>query len=259
MKRPRDSKRQRLYDSERCIQSAGGEMSIAECQSYVDALTKSAWFVRRWGRRTIEIEWGRGGGHAYAGNFIRLGVWARQEVVVLHELAHCLTPGHYAAHGAEFAGVMLTLVRHKLGNDTARKLRESYRAHRVKVSMRAVPKPKQERVENQRRMIQATKAAASRPPLHRELGDAAAIIRRAAQAGHFGPSGRKSRAHALETARRLEERQREERSMNGVVHLGAAMAPWDRVYQELIGFGWSNPEDIEAALRKRLEAADAEA
>lgn len=42
--------------------------------------------------------------------------WALREVVVLHELAHCLT--HTSGHGAEFAGTFLKLIREFMGTET---------------------------------------------------------------------------------------------------------------------------------------------
>lgn len=220
MSRPRDSQKQRLYDAERAsgLQSSkwtqsgerlfGGRWTteqpwtIEQCQRYVNELVESTWFRRRWTRQCIVVEPGRGGGHAgWYG--IRLGVWARQEIVVLHEVAHLLTPASMASHGPEYAGVLLTLVGHKMGADARRALRESMREHGVKVSLSAVPKPTRDVTPTS--VVRRRLAAASKLPVEpMNASAAAATIRRAVKAGQFGPSGRKPRAHALETARRLE-------------------------------------------------------
>jgi hypothetical protein len=213
MTRPRDSQRSRLYAAERGLQhgvhvmrtrNAPERWSVDQCQRYVDGITESAWFVRRWGKRRILVLPGRNGGHGN-GDFITLGVWARQEIVVLHELAHCLAPRECAAHGPEFAGVLLFLVRTKLGTEAWTKLRGEYRRHRVRVSNRALPSPSQHKLEQVRRAARERKAAANRPPARWDVATAAATIRRAVKAGQLGASGRRPRTHALETARALEK------------------------------------------------------
>lgn len=50
--------------------------------------------------------------------------WAWREMVVLHELAHHITPGD--AHGARFAGAMVSLVGEAIGPEAAMLLRSAY-------------------------------------------------------------------------------------------------------------------------------------
>lgn len=206
MTRPRDAQRSRLYRAEYPLWDVGQRwQTVPEVQAYVDRLDESAWFQRRWGRRRIVVEDGRGRRSA-VGYTYEIGVprLMRRELIVLHEIAHCLTPRTYAPHGPEFAGVVLTLVRHKMGDEAGRQLAESYRAHKVRVNMKAVPKPKRSVVtmtEERRRLA----AAARRPPTLTERMDAVEVIRRAARNDVFGPSGRKLRTYALAVARALEE------------------------------------------------------
>jgi putative metallohydrolase (TIGR04338 family) len=170
----RDNQKQRLYDSEHVIkrnvskaarrfldeearlipQSGwhGGPVtrpgrkttyapSIEDCQRFVDHLVRQTWFQRRWGQRTYAVVWKASGSATCSGSStIALPPWARTEGVILHEIAHGLPHGG-AWHGAEFAGILLALVRHQMGAETAKKLRASMREERVRSSTAAVPKP----------------------------------------------------------------------------------------------------------------------
>lgn len=117
--------------------------SVESTQDYVNAVLASAWFRRRWGHRRIPIQHSHGNGSAAWGDgSISLSVTHRRwEATILHEVAHILTPHPYAHHGPEFAGILLALVKHVMGVESAATLRESFRANRVRYSMKAVPKP----------------------------------------------------------------------------------------------------------------------
>ena len=149
--------------------------SVESAQDYVDAVLASAWFRRRWGHKRIPVQHSHGHGSAawYDGS-ISLSVQHRRwEATILHEIAHILTPHPYAHHGPEFAGVLLTLVKHVMGSEHAATLRESFKANRVRYAMTAVPEPSERRkaqaeVLAQRtgfkpRTTTRTKAAADRP------------------------------------------------------------------------------------------------
>jgi putative metallohydrolase (TIGR04338 family) len=58
----------------------------------------------------------------------------RRSWVVLHELAHLVTPGHLAAHGPEFARNYHTLVEEILGAEAAAALLRSFETHNVEVT-----------------------------------------------------------------------------------------------------------------------------
>jgi putative metallohydrolase (TIGR04338 family) len=160
----RDSQKQKVYDAERCMQieprlmrpykvlrvddtgpeprrwiekKPGLAMTLPECQAYVDKLLGSAYMQRKYGYRSgrprkVNVKQGRGGGAACSPVTIELGVWARQPIVILHEIAHCLTWGVGADHGWEFTACLLDLVRHSMGKDAHDKLRASYDDHKVK-------------------------------------------------------------------------------------------------------------------------------
>lgn len=59
--------------------------------------------------------------------------------MLLHEVAHCLTPATAAAHGPEYAGVLLALTRRAMGPSTAQALEDAFGGQRVAWSLSAVP------------------------------------------------------------------------------------------------------------------------
>lgn len=237
--RPRDNQRQRLYDAEDTIRGrrpsraakkhlidtqyvsgyavlVNGESKPMKAptgealQQYVDAVTEAAWFQSRWGRRKLTVRAGRGS-HAGGSHLTVSPYYRRSEAVILHEIAHCLTPNNRAWHGPEFAGILLTLVRYQMGAEHARELRESFRAGRVRATMKDVPKA------GTRPVVTVAKQAAKRRtrdeagPLDKlgltdatQRKAAAAVIRKQVKAGLFGPAGSKPRRHALDTARALD-------------------------------------------------------
>lgn len=199
----RDSQRLRVYKSEWSVNWGSPRYAtVDEAQAYVDGLTRSAWFQARWGRRRIEVRFVNGQGGRGGGSVIRLGVWARQQHVVLHELAHCLAP-LASLHNAEFCATFLLLVRHEMGDDLHRALKAAYVERRVKHRARVV-EVRPERVRTRASVLAANRAARSKPVTASERTAAAAVLRRAVRNGEFGPTGRKPRAAALAVARQLE-------------------------------------------------------
>lgn len=150
--------------------------SVESTQDYVDAVLTTAWFRRRWGHRRIPVQHSHGhGSAAWQDGTISISVeHRRQEATILHEIAHVLTPHPYAHHGPEFAGILLTLVKHVMGAEHAATLRASFKANRVRYTMAAVPEPsehrkalaaeKAKRTGFKARTTTRTKAAADRPP-----------------------------------------------------------------------------------------------
>lgn len=146
--RPRDTQRQRVYDAERASRVRGREFaSVDEIQRYVDALTKRAWFISRWGHKRIKVTDGRSrrrGGSTWTQ--IKMPTWTRYEMYVLHEVAHTVMPVGLAPHGPEYAGVLVTMVRLAMGTVAAAMLRDAMRERRVRVRMTNA-KPNRERFE----------------------------------------------------------------------------------------------------------------
>ena len=143
MSQPRDSQRSRLYEAERRLPGyfdllADGSMPGVE--RYLLRVTGSAWFRRRWPKKAAisgvlafrlkdgrRWAWARAGGRSMV-----LPIWARGPFVILHELAHIVTPWNFPAHGREFARNFIELVGYALGKAKADELKTAFDAGRVK-------------------------------------------------------------------------------------------------------------------------------
>ena len=102
----RDFQRQKLYRFEEArlqMPPSNQHLSLPECPA----------LARKYNPR-IKVKDGRGRRHAGASfqdNLITLPRWARQTVIVLHEIAHTLVDDRkYPHHGAEFVGVLFALL-----------------------------------------------------------------------------------------------------------------------------------------------------
>lgn len=115
--------------------------SMAELQAYVDKVVN----CNKWTRKTFphlpllrvaaydgrRRRRGGASGNRWTGR-IDMPVHTRNRLYVLHEIAHLATPAPMAGHGREYAANYLLLVRHFLGVEAHRALRESFKEHRVK-------------------------------------------------------------------------------------------------------------------------------
>jgi putative metallohydrolase (TIGR04338 family) len=229
VKEVRDSQKSRHYSAERFLYDTGKtviktgsknfpeikfnltkQSSIYDCQSYLNIICEQYWFRQRFGTRQIYIEAGRNGGKAFGSNRITLGTWARNEAIILHELAHCLAP-HKAKHGAEFAGIFLFLVKNAFGADIAKQLRESYKTHRVKYNNKAIPPINKSCLtnaqksalvrKNQRAEQQRKKELSQKPILLEEQEHLIRLLTRAINSGQFGEPRSKTRASAQKVIR----------------------------------------------------------
>jgi putative metallohydrolase (TIGR04338 family) len=139
----RDNQRQRVYDAE---QAAWARMMPEGKKSYHQTIPNSelAAFVNdvldkrpvrsRWGTRTLSVEFTHGGARAHGNHSVRFGAKTRNELIVCHEIAHTLTPSVRAAHGPEFVGVYLFLVRTVMGPEWAKTLSDCFREQKVRRS-----------------------------------------------------------------------------------------------------------------------------
>jgi len=228
----RDNQKSRHYAAERFLYDAGKtviktgsknfpeltfnltkQSSIHDCQSYLNIICDQFWFRQRFGERKIYIESGRNVGTAYGSRRITLGTWARNEAVILHELAHCLTPN--AKHGAEFSGVFLFLVKNAFGADIAKQLRESYKTHRVKYNNKAIPPidkscltqlQKSRLAKKNARIEKKVKKELSVKPLFPEEKEhLVRLLTRAINSGQFGEPKSKTRASAQKVIRDIKK------------------------------------------------------
>ncbi len=139
--RPRDSQRARLYRAEGEVAPGRSLPTVERMQAYVDTLVEADWFAARWGARAFEVRPGFGHRRATAdaNGVLQMPKWARSELVLLHEVAHCLTPACCAAHGPEYAGVLLALARRGMGPAIAQALEDAFARERVRWTLDAVP------------------------------------------------------------------------------------------------------------------------
>ncbi|TET39004.1 MAG: hypothetical protein E3J69_00820 [Anaerolineales bacterium] len=158
-RRPRDSQMSKVYAAERKHSLWREESqydSISHVQVWVDSICKSRWFKNRYPRyalaksiqtafltdreRGIKVLDGRGRRKACGSTrgFIKLPVWSRSDLVILHEIAHVVTrrKGYHgplpAYHGREFCANYLALVRQFLGKEAAKELKVCFKKSRVK-------------------------------------------------------------------------------------------------------------------------------
>ena len=110
-------------------------------QAYVEDLAAAEWFEARWGARAFDVRPGHGHRKATADEHgvLQMPRWARTELVLLHEVAHCLTPGGRPPHGAEYAGILVCLVRRRMGLGTAQALEDAFLRQRVQWTPVDVP------------------------------------------------------------------------------------------------------------------------
>jgi putative metallohydrolase (TIGR04338 family) len=145
-KKIRDSQRKRVYDAERDVPQGLAWDSIVGAQRYVDRLLATPWwqqsFPSVWYVVVLD-----GGPRRYSdgdkgvdAGVIKLSSFMRNQLTILHELAHIARPAATAGHGPEFAGIYLFLVRQCMGNGVAAKLACNFDAHRVKVQDYAGPR-----------------------------------------------------------------------------------------------------------------------
>jgi putative metallohydrolase (TIGR04338 family) len=114
---PRERQR-RIYECEEAALRGGGRKfrDLGEVRVYVEDLIASDWWADRW-PRVEKIAVGRSRSGRFAGYAVDGSVEIRlaelREPVLLHEIAHVVTPG--AGHGPAFVTAFLALVRERLG------------------------------------------------------------------------------------------------------------------------------------------------
>jgi putative metallohydrolase (TIGR04338 family) len=216
----RDTQKSKVYAAEAKFRSMNFEpqiladakfSSIWECQNYVNRILDQQWFRARFGERQIVVDYGRNGGTAYGSRRITLGVWARQPIVILHEIAHCVAP-YQVRHGAEFAGIYLFLVKQVYGADAAKALRDCYKEARVKTSNKALPKPVKVLTAKQkialakkksREAARIRKIEESKPLDFMEKRQLDNLLKRAVAANQLGEPGSAKRRQALAIGRSI--------------------------------------------------------
>ena len=107
-----------VYAGEEAALAGAGRVfrDLGDVRAYLDELVASDWWADRWPHiEAIPLGRSRSGrlsGYAVEGSGeVRLA--SLTEPVVLHEVAHVVTPG--AGHGPAFVDALLALVRERLG------------------------------------------------------------------------------------------------------------------------------------------------
>jgi putative metallohydrolase (TIGR04338 family) len=137
---PQDSQRSRVYRAEHAVWETGAIRfdSMEEVRAYVRRVEPSVGFYDHRGTYTpVTVGDGRGASSARAclvGVRIEVPTSLRHEWVVLHELAHLITPSNEAAHNPRFTRNLHSLVREFMGAGPAATLLRSYEEHGVKVA-----------------------------------------------------------------------------------------------------------------------------
>ena len=138
--RPRDIQRKKVYDAERALLPiAKPLMEVSDVERYIKKNMARKAILRRYPKasRSVNVRDGRGTRRAlaYGTHSISLPLWARNESIVLHEMAHIIAARHFqghAGHGWEFCAVMLDLVRFCMGTEAHATLLASYKANKVR-------------------------------------------------------------------------------------------------------------------------------
>jgi putative metallohydrolase (TIGR04338 family) len=107
-----------VYAGEEVALAGAGRVfrDLGEVRVYLDELIDSDWWADRW-PHVAAIPVGRTRSGHFSGYAVEcsgeIRVGTLTEAVVLHEVAHVVTPG--AGHGPAFLEVLLALVRERLG------------------------------------------------------------------------------------------------------------------------------------------------
>ena len=138
MTKIRDNQREKIYRAEReSVWRIGNTFKdLSEVNVYINYILKSHYWKKIGGSSSILVKDGRGRRKACAFNkkTIALPKWARQEAVILHELAHTIVNFNYikvADHGMEFAKEFLGLIKRFMGKEAYLMLKESYKENHV--------------------------------------------------------------------------------------------------------------------------------
>lgn len=144
MSNVRDSQRSRVYKAERRVHHLGKPLrEVEDIQRFIKKQLARKAITSRYPDATRPIAVHHGGGRrnacAYGGWKISIPLWARNELIVIHEIAHIVTNRHYgdkrsgvAGHGWQFCAVFLDLVRFIMGREAHDALKASFKAHKVR-------------------------------------------------------------------------------------------------------------------------------
>ncbi len=164
----RDSQRSKVYKAEKVLLPLAAPLrEVKDVECFIKKQMARKAITRRYpsATRATEVKDGRGRRHAcaFGGYAISLPIWARNEAIVIHEMAHIVTNRHYgerglASHGWQFCAVFLDLVRFIMGNEAHDALKVSFKANKVRFTKPRTRKP----LSPERRAALAERLAAAR-------------------------------------------------------------------------------------------------
>lgn len=135
----RDFQRQKAYRAENSVRyqmiNNNRYDSIEEIKKRVDKICSYKWFKDRWGERNVKVIYKSKGSALgnYGIGYIKLPKWAWNDLVILHELAHAITPPETGGqHGRYWAATFLELVEKVMGKADYIILREAFKKNDVK-------------------------------------------------------------------------------------------------------------------------------
>ena len=139
-RRDRDVQRTKLYRAEDSAFSEMHDEKFNKDQSvdFIQCVLYSDYWKKCKGFKAISIKFRNGGDRAcyyHKGKFITAPPWARNEFVLIHELAHSLTAKEditLAYHGRVFCNHYLNLIRELLGESKAEDLEISFLEYGVR-------------------------------------------------------------------------------------------------------------------------------
>ena len=186
MQRTRDKQRIKAYRAEWAMKRKGQVgrhfATAMHVEAYVRRLAQSKWFMAKFGRHYFRLEPAHSTsssahpGHVSRQHIIRINSEMRNELTVLHEMAHCVRPivGEWprevgAWHGPEFAATFLILVQHQMGAASAKALRAEFTASRAKYKRPRAP------MSPEQKAVLAARLAQYRKPLPAAAMPATAI------------------------------------------------------------------------------------
>lgn len=133
-----DNESLEVYAAEGCLAGRGQRFRrIKDAQRYVDAVCQSLWWRERFARvHGVEA---RGNGFApsaYVGegeSRMHLPLHMRNQVTVLHELAHVVQPGDSKPHGPEYLRFYCDMIAEFMGEEAASCLVAALRQRRLRI------------------------------------------------------------------------------------------------------------------------------
>jgi putative metallohydrolase (TIGR04338 family) len=162
----RDSQRSRVYKADDVLEAFAKPLpSVADVEAYAKRLFKSKRLAKKYPRagwRPPVVADGRRNRDASGSTWqIVIPRWARNEAVVLHELAHTISMREYgrhiAGHGWQYASTFLDVVKWMMGKAAHDALKASFKAHKVRFR-----KPVKRTLTDEQRAALAARLASAR-------------------------------------------------------------------------------------------------